>query len=51
MNSKGEVRLEKAWVAFNPAFTADLVGFTLTLYKAGISFVDGDVAVTPLLTY
>lgn len=45
VNSKGQVRLEKAWVDFNPALSADLVGFTLTLYRVGIAFQDGDVTV------
>src|SRR5207247_11385872 len=45
VNSKGEVRLEKAWVDFNPALTADLIGFTLTLYRLGVAFEEGDITV------
>jgi len=45
VNSKGEVRLEKAWVDFNPALTADLIGFTLTLFRVGVAFQDGDTTI------
>ncbi len=51
VDSNGKVSLASGWVVFEPALTADLVGFVLSLYKIGIGFddkfwiaVDGKVA-------
>jgi hypothetical protein len=46
INSKGQVRLEKAWVDFNPGLSIDLIGFTLTVFRAGIALEDGDITVS-----
>lgn len=45
VNSKGEVRLTKAWADFNPALTADLIGFTLTLHRMGVAFAENEITV------
>ncbi len=40
VNSQGKVSLKEGWVVFEPELTADLVGFSLSLYKVGVGYQD-----------